>query len=83
MNTTHTPTEWAERNAEMLREAWTECDRLRTINADLQSALAESERTLRWAAQESDGKVRREIVGGWIHQADKARAALARARGTA
>lgn len=49
---------------------------------DLLEALEEAERVIRWAAQESKGKVKREIVGGWLHHADKARAAIAKARNT-
>lgn len=43
----------------------------------LRGALGEAERVIRWAAQEATGKVKAEIVGGWIHHADIARAALA------
>lgn len=38
--------------------------------------LAEAERTLRWAVQESRGKVRKEIVGGWLHHANVVRCLL-------
>lgn len=37
---------------------------------ELESALKEAERVIRWAAQESQGKVRAELVGGWVHHAD-------------
>ena len=44
-------------------------------------ALREAERVIRWAAQESSGRVKREIVGGWVHHANKARAAISAAGG--
>jgi hypothetical protein len=40
--------------------------------------LAEAERVIRWASQEAAGKVRREVVGGWLHHADKIRQAIAK-----
>ena len=45
----------------------------------LLAALQETERVIRWAAQESQGRVKSEIVGGWLHHAGKARAAIAAA----
>jgi hypothetical protein len=36
---THTAEQWAERNKESLREAWSEIDRLKSINDDLLAAL--------------------------------------------
>jgi hypothetical protein len=43
----------------------------------LLDALAEAERVIRWAAQESTGKVKAELVRGWLHHADKIRAIIA------
>ena len=63
--------EYATANAETLLDA----------APDLIAALEEAERALRWAAQESKGRVKAEIVGGWLHHADAARAAIAKARG--
>ena len=37
----------------------------------LLDALKEARTVLKWAAQESKGKVKAEVVGGWIHHADK------------
>lgn len=48
---------------------------------ELLECLAEAERALKWAAQESRGKVRKEIVGGWTHHADKYRALIAEIEG--
>lgn len=42
----------------------------------LLDALEQAERVIRWAAQESEGKVRREIVGGWRHHAAQLRALI-------
>lgn len=50
---------------------------------DLLTALEEAERVIRWAAQEAAGRVKAEIVGGWIHHADKARAAIAKEKALA
>lgn len=56
---------------------------VRAVNSydALVEALEEAERVIRFAVQESRGKVRAEIVGGWAHHANKARAALAKAKG--
>jgi|LakMenEpi03Aug12_release.lakeMendotaPanAssembly.Ray.scaffolds.fasta_scaffold654476_2 hypothetical protein len=48
---------------------------------ELLDSLRECERVIRWAAQRSAGRVRADIVGGWLHQAEQARAAIARAEG--
>lgn len=48
---------------------------------DLVEQLKWTENALRWAAQEARGRVKAEIVGGWLHHADKARAAIAEALG--
>jgi hypothetical protein len=58
-------------------------DNARLISSapSLLAALEKTEATLRWAAQEAKGKVKAEIVGGWIHHADQARAAIAKAKG--
>lgn len=45
----------------------------------LAEALREAECVIRWAVQEAEGRVKAEMVGGWRHHADKARAALAAA----
>jgi len=55
--------------------------RLISAAPDLLEALREAETVIRWAAQESAGRVKAEIVGGWIHHADNARAAIAKAEG--
>lgn len=46
---------------------------------DLLAAIQEAETCLRWAAQEAQGKVKAKIVGGWLHHADKAKNAIAKA----
>jgi len=72
MNTTHTPAEWAARNAEMLKDAWAEGDHLRTINAELVDAI--------------EGVLHHEIYGtstSYPAALQHCRAVLARARGTA
>jgi len=85
MNTTHTPAEWAARNAEMLKDAWAEGDHLRTINADLVAALDDLEMLASNALGIGDG---RPLTFGLSDRPlgksiIAARAALARARGTA
>ncbi len=49
---------------------------------DMLEALKEAENCLRWAAQESVGRVDKEKVGGWLHHADKVRAVIAKAEGS-
>jgi hypothetical protein len=46
-------------------------------------ALEAAERNLRWAAQEASGRVKAEIVGGWIHCAEQAKAVIAKKKGGA
>jgi hypothetical protein len=46
---------------------------------DLLVALEQSYETLQWAAQEAKGKVKAEIVVGWLHHAEQAKAALVKA----
>lgn len=46
---------------------------------DLLEALREAERVIRWAAQESEGRVKKEMVGGWRYHADKIRETIAKA----
>ena len=58
-----------------------EYNKLKRDNAALVEALKEAETTLRWAVQEAKGKVKKEIVGGWAHHANKAKAALDAAEG--
>lgn len=48
--------------------------------SELLEELSEAERVIRWAAQESAGRVKQEIVGGWLHHANKIKAAIAKAR---
>ena len=47
---------------------------------EMLAVLEEDERVIRWAAQESHRRVKAEIVGGWLHHADKTRAAIAKAK---
>ena len=49
---------------------------------ELLEALKEAEGVIRWAVQESEGRVKSEIVGGWLYHADKARSAIAKATGS-
>ena len=56
---------------------------LLTAAPDMLEALAEAERVIRWAAQESAGRVRSEIVMGWLHHAAKINNAIAKAEGRA
>jgi hypothetical protein len=55
--------------------------RLIAAAPELLAALQEAERVIRWAAQEADGRIKREIVGGWKHHANLAREAIAKATG--
>lgn len=55
--------------------------RLIAAAPELLEALRAAESALRWAVQESAGKVRREIVGGWLHHADECRSVIAKAEG--
>jgi Asp/Glu/hydantoin racemase len=55
--------------------------RLIAAAPDLLAALQEATMVLKWAAQESKGKVKAEIVGGWMHHAEKAQAAITAATG--
>lgn len=57
--------------------------RLIAAAPDLLAELQKAELALRYAAQESAGKVRKEIVGGWLYHANKAKAAIAKATGAA
>lgn len=50
--------------------------RLIAAAPDLLAALVEAEKVIRWAAQEAAGRVDKEKVCGWIHHADKTRAAI-------
>ena len=58
-----------------VREGWMNA-RLIAAAPELLDALEKAERVIRWAAQESDGKVQREIVGGWRHHAAQLRALI-------
>jgi hypothetical protein len=55
--------------------------RLIAAAPDLLAALREAATVLKWAAQESKGKVKAEIVGGWIYHAEKAQDAIAKTTG--
>ncbi len=48
---------------------------------ELLEMLRESERVIRWAAQEAAGRVNRETVGGWLHHADKCSAVISKTEG--
>lgn len=48
---------------------------------ELLEALRVAELTIRYAAQESAGRVKAEIVGGWLHHAQQAASAIAKAEG--
>lgn len=50
-------------------------------HAELVVALSKAELALRWAAQESAGRVKAEIVGGWLYHADHAKSLLAKVKG--
>lgn len=52
-----------------------------TAAPDLLDRLIEVETVLRWAAQEATGRIKAEIVGGWVHHADAAHAAIVKAGG--
>ena len=54
---------------------------LRAAAPDLLASLEEAERVIRHAAQEAVGRVKKEIVGGWLHHANEARAAIEKAAG--
>lgn len=61
-----------------------DCDSYKRVIAErdeLAQALKEAADCLIYAAQEGRGKVKAEIVGGWIHHSNKARAALAKVKG--
>jgi hypothetical protein len=49
--------------------------------SNLKKALSEAETVIRHAVQESTGRVKAEIVGGWLYHANKVRAAIAKAGG--
>jgi len=57
--------------------------RLMAAAPRLLEALRITELALRYAAQESAGRVRAEIVGGWLHHANEACVAIAEATGNA
>ena len=48
---------------------------------ELLAALQQAALVLKWAVQESKGKVKAEIVGGWAHHAEKAMGIIAAATG--
>ena len=49
---------------------------------ELLEACIQAEKVLRWAAQESQGRVKSEIVGGWLHHADEIRGSINKATET-
>ena len=55
--------------------------RLIAAAPELLAALQQAALVLKWAVQESKGKVKAEIVGGWSHHADKAMGIIAAATG--
>jgi hypothetical protein len=55
--------------------------RLIAAAPELLAALKEAESAIRWAAQEAAGRVKSEIVGGWLYHAEQAREAIAKAEG--
>ena len=50
---------------------------------DMLEELDMAAKTLMWAAQEARGRVKAEIVDGWIHHANKCNQVIAKARGEA
>lgn len=60
-------------------EGRTDNARLAAAAPDLLAELQEAERVIRWAVQESRGRVKAEIVGGWLHHANRIRTAIANA----
>jgi len=66
------PIVWSEKSATLMASA-----------PALLESLREAERVLRWAAGESRGRVKAEIVGGWLHHAEQASAVIAKAEGRA
>ena len=46
---------------------------------ELLEACVQAEKVLRWAAQESKGRVKSEIVGGWLHHADEIQSVINKA----
>lgn len=48
---------------------------------DMLEELKAAEATLRWAVRESQGRVKREIVGGWLHRAESIATIVAIAEG--
>ena len=91
MNTQHTPGPWRhDATWSLIKHGKAEIAAIHSGNGanaaliaaapELLAALESAEKTLRWAAQEAQGRVKSEIVGGWLHHADQARAAIAKAR---
>jgi len=48
---------------------------------EMLDALEEAANVLIWAAQEAKGRVKAEIVGGWIYHSNKVREVIAKAKG--
>ena len=46
---------------------------------ELLAALLQAELVIRHAAQEGAGRIKKEIVGGWLYHANQVRAAIAKA----
>jgi hypothetical protein len=55
--------------------------RLAAAAPEMLKALRDAEKAIRWAAQEATGRVKAEIVGGWLHHAEQVAAAIAKATG--
>ena len=49
------------------------------LHEELVDMLEEAERVIRHAAQEAKGRVKEELIGGWIHHADKIQALVKKA----
>jgi hypothetical protein len=77
MSISRTPNEWATRNAEMLKKAWDDVDRLQCINADLLAALQDALEALSWHGGLDFQNDAGQPVGDLI------RCAIARAKGEA
>ena len=48
---------------------------------ELLASLEEAHRVLMWAIQESEGRVKQEIRGGWKYHADRIKATIVKAKG--
>lgn len=69
-----------EGNTAFIVQACNAHDALVAQRDELVAALEEAWRVICWAAQESQGKVRKEIVGGWLDHAARINSRIAKAR---